>query len=66
MEKIKMEDLELVSLSVQINGVAYFVNLGQDQLKFLVSMSAGLSDNGKLNLVKALDSYKLTTLNNIL
>ena len=61
-----MEEIELVSLSVQINGIAYFVNLGQEELRLLVTVSTGLSENKKLNLVKAPDSYKLTTLNNIL
>ena len=61
-----MEEIQLVSLSVQMKGIAYFVNLGQEELKLLVKMSTSLSDNKKLNLVKAPESYKLTTLNNIL
>jgi hypothetical protein len=53
-----MEDIEAVSLAVQIKGKAYFVNVGQDELKLLVQMAAGFSGN-QLKLVKAPESFKL-------
>ena len=60
-----MEEIQLVVLVVQVNGITYYVDLGTEELKLLVKMSTGLSENGKLNLVKAPESVKITALNNI-
>lgn len=54
-----MEEIEKVSLAVQIKGQAYFVNASQDELKLLVQMAAGFNQAKQLNVVKAPDSFKL-------
>jgi hypothetical protein len=59
-----MEEIEAVSLAVQIKGKAYFVNASQDELKLLVQMAAGFTGN-KLKVVKAPDSFKLMPISDI-
>lgn len=58
-------DIEKVSLSVQIDGEVYFVALTQERLKILVSTASALSDNGKLNVIKAPESYKFQSLEDL-
>ena len=49
-----------------IDGQGYFVSLTQERLKLALNLIGGLSDNGKLNLVKAPDDLKFTTLSEAL
>lgn len=55
-------DVEKVSVAVEIEGKPYFVALDQTRMKLLIQFASGLSDNGKLNVVKAPSDYKFTTL----
>ena len=59
-------DIEKVSLAIQVDGVVCFVALDQDKLKLLVQMAAGLSDNGKVNAVKAPEDFRFTALDDFI
>jgi hypothetical protein len=60
-----MEQIEFVSLAVQIDGQAYFVNATQAELKLLVQISAGFNNPTQLKVVKAPDSFKLMTISDM-
>lgn len=55
-------NIEKVSLAVQIDGIVGFVVLDQERLKLLVQMSSSLSDNGKVNVVRAPAGFEFMTL----
>ena len=54
--------IDKVSLAVEIEGKPYFVILGQEKLKLLVDIASGLADNEKLNVIKAPDDFKFSTM----
>ena len=55
-------EVSKISLSVEINGTAYFVMLPHERLKLILSLAESLSDNGKLPVKKAPAGYKFVTL----
>lgn len=58
-EENGLKDIEMVSLAVQIEGIAYFVNLGQEELKVLVRLAAGMRVPPELKVVKAPEGFAL-------
>ncbi len=55
-----LDTITAVSIAVQINGKAYFVNLPHDRAMMVMNMAGGLSDNGKLNVVPAPAGFNFT------
>lgn len=53
-------NIEKVSLAVQIEGKMYFVALPQERLQLLIKMAEGLSDTGRLPVIKAPDGFSFT------
>ena len=47
------QEIEKVSIAVQIKGQVYYVNLPQEQLKLVVRIASGLSESGSLRVTKA-------------
>ena len=54
-------NIDKVCIAVEIEGKSYFVALDQDRMKLLMKMACGLSENGNLNVVKAPQDFKFTT-----
>jgi hypothetical protein len=52
--------IDKAALLVELNGQTYYVALPIDRLRMLVQLAESLSDNGRLQVVKAPDSVKLT------
>jgi hypothetical protein len=57
-----MMNIDKVCIAVEIDGESYFVALEQSRMKILMQMASGLSENGKLNVVKAPRDFKFTTI----
>jgi len=55
-------NIDKVSIAIEIEGKTYFVALDQDRMKLLMKMASGLSENGNLNVVKAPQDFKFTTI----
>lgn len=55
-------NIDKVCIAVEIEGKPYFVALNQDRMKLLMKMACGLADNGNLNVVKAPQDFKFTTI----
>jgi len=51
-----------VCVGVEIGGKVHFVNLPQDRLRMLVSMAAGLSDDGKVPVIEAPEGFRFAIL----
>jgi hypothetical protein len=58
-------NIDKACIAVEINGDSYFVVLEQDKMQILMKMASGLSENGKLNVVKAPRDFKFTTIGEI-
>ena len=57
-----MSTIGKVSVGVEVDGKVGFLQLSQEKLRLLVQMSASLSSNGQINIVKAPPDYVFTTL----
>lgn len=51
-----------ISLSIELEGKAYFVALPKERLQLLLKLAEGLSDDGKLPLIAAPPNYKFEAL----
>ena len=51
-----------ISITMTVEGVPCILNLDQKSLLTVVNMSAGFSENKKLNVIKLPDDYKLEQL----
>jgi len=56
-----MSEITKVSISVEINGKPYLVDLPEDRKIILINMASGFSDNGKLNVIALPENLKFTT-----
>jgi len=57
--------IEVISIAVQIDGKPYFVVLDEDKKQILMKMAAGLSDDGKLKVVKAPAEFSFETIGDL-
>jgi hypothetical protein len=55
-------DITAVSITVQIDGKLYFVNLPHDRMMLAMHLIGGLSDSGRLNVTPAPDGFKLVSI----
>lgn len=63
--KIKHEDIEKVSLAMQIKGKVYFARLDQSKTGAFCSIAGTFCDGGVLSLVKAPEGVEMTSFKDI-
>jgi hypothetical protein len=57
-----MSNITAVSIAVQIDGKAYFVNLPHERMLILMQMASALFDGGRLGVVPAPPGFEFTAL----
>lgn len=61
-----MTNITAVSIAIQVDGRAYFVNLPHAQMMILMALAGSLTDGGALKVVAAPDKYKLIPIGELL
>ena len=58
-------NISSISISVEIEGKAYFVRLPEGARELVLKMIAGLSDNSALNVVQAPEGFEFAPINKL-
>ena len=58
----KKMNIANISITMMVEGAPCILNLDQESLLTVVNLSAGFSENKKLNVIKLPDDYKLEQL----
>ena len=66
MNPLNVDNIEKITVTMQIGGKVYFLCMSQERLNVLLNMAAGLADNNTLNLTEAPEQFSFTTMGEVL